>query len=380
MNFALFFTTNTSLQLWKERGWLDGGVGIQSYNRWAPSFRNFYFLTYGDARDLQYGSYLQKNITVLPKKLRVPTLLYSLIMPFVYRRELADADIFFSAQMEGSWAAMIAKFLFRKKYILRCGYLWTSIDFGTGLGRVKKLVAYILEWCSYHAADFIILTSYQAKKRITKNYHINPDKIEVIVSTVDTALFHPMALEKKPRSVIFVGRLEKEKNLFALFDALKGTQISFTVVGEGSLAPQLRALAAKDNLAVEFLGNRPHHELPDLLNRHEVFILPSLSEGSPKALLEAMACGLTVIGTNVTGINEIVQHRDNGFLCDITPEAIRHAILEVMADGDGRKRMGIQARKYVLEHCDFNKKIDQELKIFRQVVSKGEGSSSRPLG
>lgn len=368
MKLALFFTTNTSLRLWHERGWLDGGVGIQSYNHWADSLERVYFLTYGDERDVQYGKYLRKNIMVLPKKVRIPSLLYSILMPFVYRRELSAVDLYFTAQMEGSWAAMIAKFMFRKKFVLRCGFQWTTMDFGTGIGRVKKVLARILEWCAYHAADYIIVTSEFAKKDVVGKYRVNAKKVEVIRNPVDTTLFKPLQVKKKPRSLVFVGRLEKEKNLFALLEALGDTGCSLTIIGNGSLKPALASYAEEHKLAVSFRGNIPNNVLPAELNTHEVFILPSLYENSPKALLEAMSCGMPVIGTNVLGINEILRHGETGYLCETSAHAIRKAIVDVMTNEPLRITLGHNARDHICKNFNLAQKLQKEISIFQSVL------------
>lgn len=375
MKFALFFTNGTSLKLWEERGWLDGGVGIKSYNRWAEVFEKMYFITYGDKHDLQYGSSLRSNIIVLPKSWALPSFTYSFIVPWFYRRQLREVDIFFSAQMEGAWAAAIAKYLFRKKFVLRCGYQWGLSDFGPWFGGVKKIIIHSIERICYKAADLIIVTSDYAKKHVVSFYDISPDKIEVIPNPVDVDIFKPLPVSKTPNSLVYVGRLEKEKNLIMILKAIRSMDVNLTVIGRGSLERSLKDYAVEHNLRVTFRGNILNNQLPEELNKHEIFISSSLYENSPKALLEAMSCGMAVIGTDVRGINEIISHRENGYLCDFSPKAMREAILEVTSDSELRKRMGEGARQYILKHCDLDNKIDREMSIFRSLLSADESSS-----
>jgi glycosyltransferase involved in cell wall biosynthesis len=66
------------------------------------------------------------------------------------------------------------------------------------------------------------------------------------------------------------------------------------------------------------MGVVPNSELPAVLNRYRWYILPSLHEGMPKTLLEAMACGLVCIGTDVDGINQIIEDGVNGYLAEGT--------------------------------------------------------------
>src|SRR3972149_402807 len=81
--------------------------------------------------------------------------------------------------------------------------------------------------------------------------------------------------------------------------------------GNTGPAPGISKAAAA---SVRFMGSISNEELPPVLNRYRFFALPSVREGMPKALIEAMACGLVCIGTDVEGINEIIRDGENGFL------------------------------------------------------------------
>jgi glycosyltransferase involved in cell wall biosynthesis len=104
------------------------------------------------------------------------------------------------------------------------------------------------------------------------------------------------------------------------------------------------------------------------LNRSEVFILPSLYEGSPKALLEAMACGLPVIGTNVTGIKEVIADGENGLLCNTDSESIRDAIIRLLASGDMRRRLGSNARAQIESNYSMEKILEKEIAVHSTVL------------
>ena len=124
-----------------------------------------------------------------------------------------------------------------------------------------------------------------------------------------------------------MGRLEPEKNLFNLIEALSPTNLTLDIYGSGELQEPLQRKAKKLNVPINFMGVVPNQELPDFLNRYRYYILPSLHEGMPKSLLEAMACGLICIGTDVNGINEVIEDNVNGLLAQTTsPKALTEAI------------------------------------------------------
>ncbi|NJO04104.1 MAG: glycosyltransferase family 4 protein [Chloroflexaceae bacterium] len=117
------------------------------------------------------------------------------------------------------------------------------------------------------------------------------------------------------------------------------------------------------------LGSVPNHDLPRYLQRARVFVLPSHYEGHPKALLEAMACGLPVIGSDVPGIRELLHHGETGYLCPPSPDGIRTAVELLLGDAALRHRLGQQARQYVLDHFALNRIVELELAMLHAVAA-----------
>lgn len=371
MNAALFLTSGTSVRLWKERGWLDGGTGTVTYNAWADHFNTFYLLSYGGREDLAYTDFLKKNIVVLPKKWPLPAWVYSLLIPFAYRRELKGTDLYYSAQMEGAWAAALAKVLYRKKFVLHCGYQWALSDFAPGLkGALTKRLALFLEWITYRAADYIVVTSQFAKDYVTERYAIDPGRIELIRNPVDTSLFRPMPVKKIPNSIVYVGRLEPEKNPRDLLEAVIGLPVAVTIYGSGSMQGQLQRFAEEHKILAHFRGNVPARQLAQELSQYAVFAAPSQYENSPKALLEAMSCGLAVVGYNVRGINEIIDHKVSGYLSTPRPADLRQAITDVLEAKELQERFGVRAREFVMAHCEAQTAIRRSIEIFKTVLAQ----------
>jgi len=363
-SLALFFTLGISLRKWDDTGLIDRE--IKPYNQMAKFFNKIYFITYGGKEDLKYKNLLANNIVILPKKINLPNKIYSLLVPFLYWRKLRHADILKTNQMRGVWAALLTKFIHRKKLVVRCGYQWSLHVKGWHAGRIKRFIVYLIELLAYKKADAIIVTSNQAKEYVQKKYRVASKKVNLISNYIDANLFKRLKALKDPKSICFVGRLEEQKNLFFLFKALKSLDLKLIIFGEGSLKDELKKFAKKNQLNVKFRGNIPNNQLPKELNKCEIFILPSLYEGNPKTLLEAMACAMPVIGTNVRGINNIVRHKENGYLCGISADSIRQAIKKVINNKALKEKMGKNARKYILENCRLEKIIEKEIKIYEE--------------
>ena len=336
---ALFFTRNISLKLWVDAGLFDREKQLYEQHLRNGHLQKVYWLTYGIrdaelAKQLKSSGRLDPRIDVLPMPHlffgRWGCLLYSFLMPLLHRRWLKSADIFKTNQMDGSWTAVLAKWLYKKPLIVRTGYTASLFAQRQYKARLKKHYER-MEQFVYRHADIGVVTSCQDKQYICSKYRISREKVEVLHNYVDTTIFRPTNCEKYTDRIIFVGRLSSQKNLFNLIEAIAQTGLTLDIYGKGELRDKLEAWVKKLNAKVNFMGVVPNNELPHVLNRYRYYILPSLYEGMPKTLLEAMARGLVCIGTDVDGIRELIEDGVNGHLAketnaDALAEAIQRAV------------------------------------------------------
>lgn len=332
---ALFFTRGVSLRLWVDTGLFDREKQLYEEHLCRGHFRKVYWLTYGTddaviASELKAAGQLHPDIVVLPMAHlfsgKWGCLIYSFLMPLLCCHWLKSADIFKTNQMDGSWSAVIAKWLYHKPLVVRTGY--TASLFAEKRANIKAKRNYErVERFAYRYADIGIVTSHADKQYICSKYHIPPARIEVLHNYINTAIFHPTDCEKYENRIIFVGRLEPQKNLFNLIEAVSDNGLILDIYGNGELYDKLLAQTKKLNARVNFMGVVDNNRLPSVLNRYRYYVLPSFYEGVPKALLEAMACGLVCIGTDVEGINQIIEDGVNGYLAKGTgPQALAEAI------------------------------------------------------
>ena len=365
MKLALFFTKGVSLRAWEKVGSLSRE--IKPYQELAKYFDEILLLTYGGKEDLKYQSFLPENIRILPNKQKIPSLIYSFLLPFLYQKELKRVDIFKTNQMNSSWTAIIAKFFFRKKLVVRQGYQLSIFARKKGVKPWKLLIIQFLEKLAYKKADAVIVTSKRDKKYIEEKYNISSEKIKYILNYIDTGLFRPLNIDKENR-ICFVGRLEEQKNLFNLIKAISDIDIKLVIFGEGFLKEKLKNFAKEEKANIEFKENISNQKLPEELNKSEIFILSSFYEGCPKVLLEAMSCELPCIGTNVEGIREIIRHKENGYLCGTDVNSIRKAILEVLSNRELQEKIGRNARKTILQNFSLEKIMAKEIKLYDKIL------------
>jgi len=158
-----------------------------------------------------------------------------------------------------------------------------------------------------------------------------------------------------------------QKNLPALVEAVEDLDVTLDLIGEGPLRPALERAAAR-NPRIRLIGGLPHKALPGHLQRAALFVLPSHYEGHPKTLIEAMACGVPIVSTDVPGIREVVRHGESGLLCSPQTDALKAAITDALSDADLRVRMGKKAREYAKVHYSLDRISRLELTLYHELV------------
>lgn len=214
-----------------------------------------------------------------------------------------------------------------------------------------------------------------------RNRECLPARLHVIPNGVDLALYRPD--EAARRSVraelgiptdawVFgtVGRMSVEKDHALLVRAagsLLGPRVRLVVVGDGEELANVRAAAKAYEPWVTLTGVR--HDIPRVVASFDAFVLSSRSEGLPLALLEAMATGLPVVGTDVGGVSEVVgKHGKAAVLVPARDEeALRRALAELMADRAAADARGIHARERAL-HYDAATVVDRYMALYRTLV------------
>lgn len=384
MKLLLLFTTNTSLKDWYERGIYSRE--IQLYKKISQKGIEIKFLTYGDKSELEFAGQLSP-IKIIPckkyinSKIRIIELFKRLILPIRLKRILRDVDIIKTNQIIGGFIGCIAKLFFGKRLIVRAGYerfynFMVKTKRRGILNYIKYLYHYILiylnEFILYKLADHIILTTLEDISFITKMFKLRKkernNKIHHIYNFIDTELFKPAGNQKEDKSVFYIGRIVHDKNLHNLINAFRGLKdFKLYFIGNGELKNKLKKRSEKLEVNLTFLGTIPNNKLPKVINQYQIFILPSYFEGNPKVLLESMSCGITCIGSNIKGINNIITHGKNGYLCNFDFKSIRDAIISVYKNEILRESISVNARKFVMENCDLNLVADKEFEIYKQI-------------
>lgn len=366
VRLVLFFTQGMSLQAWEQGGLFEREVAL--YRRLRPHLGGIVFISYGDASDLEFASRLE-GIKIVCNRWKLPMRWYRRYLTYVPAGWKWGKIVFKSNQVRGGdFALSLARYV-GKPFIARCGYLLSDhMQWREGVDAPLARQSLDLEEGIFAGASQVVVTTEAMRQSVFDRYGIGSDKVRVIPNYVDTQLFSPATTLAPPNRLIFVGRLEPQKNIFSLVEALAGLDVELWMVGEGSLREQIAAQAQLLGVVIRFFGVVPHAQLPGLLHQCALFVLPSLWEGHPKTLLEAMSCGMPVIAGEIPALRGVVFHRENGFFCGLSPDAIRAAVLEVMGNADLRAELGKNARKYALEHLTLQSIVTKELAMLQELV------------
>jgi colanic acid/amylovoran biosynthesis glycosyltransferase len=232
------------------------------------------------------------------------------------------------------------------------------------------------------AADFICCISSYARSQLMKfSPYTEWSKLVVSRLGVDPALWVPRPA--KPASDFFeilcVGRLTQAKGQHVLIDAVdqlasQGRRVRLRLVGDGPDAPSLRERARRlenPNIVV-FEGAVNQDNIRALYEAADIFCLPSLAEGIPVVLMEAMAMEIPCVTTHITGIPELIRSGTEGLL--VAPsdlEGLVNALETLMDDEVLRERVAISGRARILKDYDLGRNVEQLAAIFADRVKAG---------
>ncbi|MBN2792928.1 MAG: glycosyltransferase [Desulfuromonadales bacterium] len=182
-----------------------------------------------------------------------------------------------------------------------------------------------------------------------------------------TEHFKPLEIPRQACSqapkLLYVGRISKDKNLDFLMHTYRQlrtlhTDISLSFAGVG---PYLQDLQddCYDLPEVSFLGRVPYQDLPELYNQHDLFLFPSVTDTFGMVVLEAQACGIPAIVSNVGGPKEIVKHGETGFVLPVENtqpwvERIDALLKDLSASGEHCRQLGQSARERVVTHYSWD--------------------------
>jgi len=286
-------------------------------------------------------------------------------LPWKHRELGSWADVIKTNQSVHAYFYTFAAKLWKKPILLRCGYVQGEY-LETTRGLTPKVRLYqLVEAKAFRQATHCQVPTKELAQWVQRKYRVPEQKISVVPNFVDTEIFRPMPeVNKIDKSVISVGRLVPVKQFDLLIKACANiTGCTLTIIGEGPERKNLENLARLLKVNLNLLGNIPNEELPKILNQHQVFAITSKWEGHPKALIEAMACGLPCLAVKSAGIENLIDHGTNGWIVISNSSVISQGLSLLLKDVNLDEYLSKNAQRFVKENYDFFKIMNSELSI-----------------
>lgn len=296
------------------------------------------------------------------------------VMPFRLARwlRLAEVDLVHTRNAEPFFYGCAAAKLARTKHIVHSEHGRTFDD---------RPARFWLQRVMTRHADAVFAVSAQLRADVAYHVGIDATRIEVVHNGVDLNRFDrtnrnaaraELGIHPESVAVGSVGRLVPVKNYSLLLRALSDPALRQTqtfLIGDGPERPALEALVRSLGMQdrVRLLGHRD--DVSALLAALDIFVLPSVSEGMSNTLLEAMACAVAPVVSDVGGNVEIVRDAMEGLSFPSGDEAaLRLALSTLCADPVRREQIGLAARQRVLSDFDLHSMIQRYESMYERVA------------
>ncbi|MEG3639413.1 glycosyltransferase family 4 protein [Magnetococcus sp. PR-3] len=370
IDLVLALSQQVPLQVWDQKGMLDRELAL--YRTMQPHLRSITLLTDGDRHEGRYqpqlaGMHLQYN------RWELRPWHYQRWLKMPWRRWKQGHVLFKSNQLSSAPNAIDLARYYGQKSITRCGYLLSEFAaLHHGPYSKARLRAIIREQRAFHGANRAFVTTPQMAQLLTNRYGLSSEQIRIQPNYVDCTQFTPTTEVRKPGPLrlLFVGRLHPEKNLLNLLQAMVGlNDLHLDLIGQGDQQAELEQFIEHHQLSVTLHGRVAHNDLVLFHHNSDLFVLPSLQEGHPKALLEAMACGSPILTTDAPGNRDVVQHGHTGWISATDAPALQQSLKHLQSHPELRHQLGVQARQYAETEVSLTAIAQRELTLYEEIFN-----------
>lgn len=359
-NLLLFMTPGIGLNMWKQRGLLQ-----RELKPYIEYVRNGW--------DVKILTFDRGEIPVMPEGIQAIKLPHRQLLWFLpwTHRDLGNwADVLKTNQSHYAFLYTMAAKRWKKPILLRCGFvggIHREIIYGYN---TRTRFYQWLEAKAFQDADRCQVPTESLSRWVIERYGIPESKISVVPNSINTNIFKPIAgIGNKEKSVVSVGRLTFVKRFEMLIEACaKIPGCSLTIIGDGPERHKLNQTAKAHNVNLSLPGFVNNSSLPQAIQEHTVFVITSKWEGHPKALLEAMACGMPCVGVEAHGTQDVINNENNGLLVKASPESLAAGLSELFENPELCDRFSKEALKYIESRFTFTECFSREYKTVQKLL------------
>jgi glycosyltransferase involved in cell wall biosynthesis len=311
--------------------------------------------------------------------------------PLGGRGGLAGASLRLARQLRGRRYDVVSAYGFKASIVARilvrlvarraafvCGVRGRHVTDVADVRSPKARLAGALERLAAPLVDV-----YDANSRggveLLRELGVDSGRIVQIPNGLDLSAWAPAEGEPDdPPTIVYAARfvpLKRHEDLLRALAILRsdGYAVRALLAGEGPTLPAVRALARELGVddAIELPGQVAPEAMRGVLERAALACLLSVWEGMPGAVMEAMACGVAVVATDVSGTNELVVVGETGLLVPVAdPAALARALARLLDDPELRSRLGAGGRRRMEERFSLEAMLDAKERLYRELAER----------
>jgi glycosyltransferase involved in cell wall biosynthesis len=362
---------------------LGGGLGELATTGQAGRLLDGYLARYVTAFDrVRYFSYLVESlrdftsdpallaqVDVVAPRQRVSRGRRAATLAWTERDRLRSCAVLRVFQVTGTMPAIVVQARFGVPYVTTYGFSYAQLS----QPGPKRWLKAVLERVALRRATAVIATTEALRARAARVAR----EVHLVPNGVDTRRFAPPAGGRRrgrPARILYVGRFSPEKNVQTLVAAAatlaRWLPMRLVLVGAGPLQARLREQARVAGVDVEFPGVVPQERLPELYAAADAFVLASFTEGHPKVLLEAMACGVPCVASGCEGNRSLVVDGETGLLFDPhRADELADRLARLLTDDALVEALSRAGRAMVVARYDLGALVTAEIALLRRVAA-----------
>jgi glycosyltransferase involved in cell wall biosynthesis len=290
------------------------------------------------------------------------------------------------AHSMGSRADFFARMACRKMHDVQIISTIAMLIEGYDVNLFRKAIYKLADCYSSKFVSHFIAVSKALKTRLILERKIPMEKISVIYNGVEldkydpgpndsNRLRHSFGIEADCAVVGTIGRLVYQKGFEYFIEAAKliskkNFNIKFVIVGHGPEEKNLQKMVERAGISQIFTFAGQRFDIPQLLGIFDIFVLPSVLEGLPRVVIEAMAMGKPIVATDIDGVREELIHDRTGLIVPAkNPKALSEAVNSLLDNRASAIQMGNEARKSAEKRFDLKKTVFNIERLYERLLS-----------
>lgn len=312
-----------------------------------------------------YDVYYFKPL-IIPFGISVPPSLLPILFNKVDEFDIvhAHSHLFFSTYM----TAFVRKFKKIPLIVTNHGFVSQRLPF-----TVQKIVLPLVTKWTYLNADAVICYTSEMKEEM-ENWGVRTDNVRIIHNGVNAEFFRPLNLNKE-YDIIWVGRYVPGKGIEFLIQSLSELKkqlnnFKVLMIGSGPLKKSIEELIIKSNLSnhISLIDNISNDDLPHYYNKSKLFVLTSIEEGVPRTILEAMACGLPVVCSDLPQLKTLID--GSGILVPKKDSiSISNAVIKILSDDKLYEKLSTNARKMIVTKYSWEDTVNKTIQLYEELIT-----------